>query len=198
MPDKGPAEYQLLGELFTRASQLAPAEMQRMLCDVARDAPELHADLVRLLQEDECIDTAADPFHDVASLNAHPSVNTSALIPERIGQFEIVRKIAEGGMGAVYEAVRTGEYEQRVAIKLLKQGCNRQELVRRFADEVQFLAVLGEHTKIAGLLDAGTTQAGIPYLVMQFVDGEAIDRYCDRHRLTVQQRLDLFLDACDA
>ncbi|RMH21978.1 MAG: serine/threonine-protein kinase [Acidobacteria bacterium] len=118
-------------------------------------------------------------------------------VGRRIGPYRIVRLLGRGGMGAVYLAVREDEFEQRVALKLIQSGLDSAEVIRRFHVERQILARL-EHPNIARLLDGGTTGEGLPYFAMEYVEGEPLDRYCDRHGLTTRQRLELFLQVCSA
>ena len=116
----------------------------------------------------------------------------------RIGAFRIVREIGRGGMGTVYEAERVdGEFERRVAIKVVTVGLNSEIVVRRFRHERQILAEL-DHPNVARLLEGGSTADGLPYFVMEFIDGEPIDRYCQRQTLSVAARLALFQDVCAA
>lgn len=116
---------------------------------------------------------------------------------ERIGPYTLVGEIGEGGMGVVYRATRE-DVGTTVALKLVRHGrLASPEHLRRFLLERRVLGRL-EHPNIARLLDAGVTDTGLPYLVMEYVDGEPIDRYCDAHRLTVEERLALFGDVCEA
>ncbi len=109
-----------------------------------------------------------------------------------IDRYRILNEIARGGMGAVYLAERAdAAYEQRVALKVLRRGLDTDDVVRRFRMERQILASLA-HPNIARLIDGGSTPAGVPYLVMEYVDGERVDDYCDRHELTIEERLRLF------
>lgn len=118
---------------------------------------------------------------------------------ERIGPFRVVRLLGKGGMGAVYLAERSdGQFQQRVAVKLIRGGAGDDErLHRRFLEERQILARL-DHPHIATFIDGGVTREGRPYFVMQCVEGVPIDRYCDEHALSVEKRLELFLSVCDA
>jgi eukaryotic-like serine/threonine-protein kinase len=110
-----------------------------------------------------------------------------------IGPWRLIRALASGGMGIVFLAERAdGAFEQRVALKLLHRGLDHAELVARFHDERQILASLA-HPNVARLLDGGMTAEGRPYLVMEFVEGDPIDAYADAARLSVEERLDLFL-----
>jgi serine/threonine-protein kinase len=120
-------------------------------------------------------------------------------LPERIDRFRVVRELGRGGMGVVVLAERDdGEFRQRVAIKLLAADPARAErLAARLRAERQILAAL-DHPGIAKLLDGGALPDGSPFLVMEYVEGERIDRYCDRHGLGTRARLDLLLGVCDA
>ena len=116
----------------------------------------------------------------------------------RIGAYEIVREIGRGGMGAVYLAKRAdGQFEKQVAIKLLKRGTDTDEILRRFQAERRILARL-DHPNIARLLDAGTTDDGLPYFVMEYIEGAPITDYVRGAQLSVAQRLQLFLKVCEA
>ncbi|NNE98103.1 MAG: protein kinase [Pyrinomonadaceae bacterium] len=120
------------------------------------------------------------------------------LIGTRIGVFEIKEEIGRGGMGTVYLAERAdGEFKQKVAIKLVNRGMNTDFIVNRFRNERQILASF-EHPHIARLLDGGTTPDGLPYFVMEFVEGETLYDYCDKHRLDITKRLELFTRVCEA
>ncbi len=115
---------------------------------------------------------------------------------ESIGPYRLIRRIGQGGMGEVWLAEQTEPLQRRVALKLIRTGFFDGSLLQRFQSERQSLAVM-EHPAIAKVFDAGMTDAGQPYLVMEYVDGEPITRYCDRKRLTVRERLDLFAEVCD-
>lgn len=117
---------------------------------------------------------------------------------ERIGNYRLIDILGIGGMGNVYLAERADErFEQRVAVKLLHPGRQDGAILQRFLGERQVLANL-QHPNIARLLDGGETSTGLPYFVMDYVDGTPIDRYCDEHRLSVPQRLRLFQKICGA
>lgn len=117
---------------------------------------------------------------------------------QNIGPYRVIRKIGQGGMGAVYLASRADEaYQKEVAIKLIKLGQDTDDVVRRFRSERQILARL-DHPNITRLLDGGTTEDGLPYFVMEYIQGEPIDNYCDSHKLDTTQRLRLFQSVCAA
>ncbi|MGB9465019.1 MAG: serine/threonine-protein kinase, partial [Candidatus Acidiferrum sp.] len=114
----------------------------------------------------------------------------------RIGVYTILKEIGRGGMGEVYSAARTdGQYEKNVAIKIVRAGFENASALERFRNERQILATL-DHPNIARLLDGGTTGEGVPFLVMELIEGTPIDEYCDAHSLSVTERLKLFCTAC--
>ncbi|MEP6764870.1 MAG: serine/threonine-protein kinase [Gemmatimonadaceae bacterium] len=120
------------------------------------------------------------------------------LIGQRLGPYEVVRRVGVGGMGAVYEAVRADDvYRNRVAIKTIWRGADSDVLLQRFKSERQILASL-QHPNIAGLIDGGASIEGMPWLAMEYVDGVAIDRYCNERMLGLAARIDLFRQICSA
>ena len=144
----------------------------------------------------------ADSFLEApAAAIAAPILEAAAALsgplPDRIGAFRVVREIGRGGMGRVFLGERAeGDFEQRVALKLIQHGA--PGIVRRFVEERRILALL-EHPGIARLIDGGITANGLPYFAMELVEGgEPIDRYCDARDLTIDQRVDLFINVCDA
>jgi tetratricopeptide (TPR) repeat protein/tRNA A-37 threonylcarbamoyl transferase component Bud32 len=120
------------------------------------------------------------------------------LIGQTIGHWEILKRIGSGGMGAVYLARRADrQFEHQVALKLIKRGMDTEAMLRRFRNERQILAGF-DHPNIARLLDGDTTEDGLPYFVMEYVEGLPIDEYCDRQALDVTARLQLFRQVCAA
>ena len=120
------------------------------------------------------------------------------LVGRRLGHYRILEEIGRGGMALVYAAVRDDQqYQQRVAIKLIRRGMDTEPLIARFRQERQILANL-DHPNIARLIDGGVTEDGLPYLVMEAIEGEPIDVYADRQVLTTTQRLELFRTVCAA
>jgi formylglycine-generating enzyme required for sulfatase activity/serine/threonine protein kinase len=117
--------------------------------------------------------------------------------PDRVGPYRILEEIGEGGMGTVFLAEQTEPIRRRVALKIIKLGMDTKSVIARFEAERQALAMM-EHPNVARILDAGTTPEGRPYFVMEHVQGERITDYCDRHRLTMEARLGLFMDVCHA
>lgn len=115
----------------------------------------------------------------------------------KVEGFEILRVLGEGGMGVVYLARQKHPVRREVALKIVKPGMDSQQVVARFRSEEQALALL-DHANIAHVFSAGTSEAGLPYFAMEYVKGIPITDYCDRHKLTIEERLDLFLPVCEA
>lgn len=116
----------------------------------------------------------------------------------RIGPYKVLREIGHGGMGTVYLAVRDDDvFKKRVAIKLVRRGMDTDSIIRRFRNERQILASL-DHPNIARLLDGGATEDGLPYLVLEYIEGQPMDDYCDRHQLSIEERVKLFRTVCAA
>ena len=113
-----------------------------------------------------------------------------------VGPYRLIQLLGEGGMGEVWRAEQTEPFHRTVALKLIKAGMDTKAVVARFDSERQALALM-EHPNIAKVFDAGETPAGRPYFVMEYVPGLAITEYCDQHRLTIQQRLELFMQVCE-
>lgn len=186
-------------EILAHALELGPSQRASYLdCACAVD-PWLRAELDRLLAAEQGAGTGL--LGDTVTKQTVESF--SAGLPDRkighrIGPYRIVEPIGEGGMGMVYRAVRADDqYQKQVAIKLVQAGPNSGFIVGRFKNERQILASL-EHPNIARLLDGGTTDEGTPYFVMELIAGLPIDDYCDQHRLSIIERLRLFLQVCAA
>jgi serine/threonine protein kinase/tetratricopeptide (TPR) repeat protein len=147
---------------------------------------------------DECLETVgyltsqASP-HPSGDL-AHPSL---AAAGQSIGPYQLIRNVGEGGMGEVWEALQVSPVRRTVAVKLLKAGMDTRQIIARFDAERQVLALM-QHPGIAQVFDAGITDAGRPYFVMEYVDGIRITAYCDQANLNVHARLALFQQVCEA
>jgi serine/threonine protein kinase len=113
----------------------------------------------------------------------------------RIGPYKLLQLLGEGGMGTVWVAEQAEPVRRRIALKVIKPGMDSQEVLRRFEAERQALALM-DHTNIAKVFDAGTTETGLPYLVMELVKGLAITKYCDELRVPIRERLGLFVPVC--
>jgi WD40 repeat protein/serine/threonine protein kinase len=138
------------------------------------------------------------PGDTVTLLSPSPEAPTLAEGPGTvIGPYKLLQLIGEGGMGAVFMAEQTRPVQRKVALKLIKPGLDSRQVVARFEAERQALALM-DHPNIARVLDGGATDAGRPYFVMELVKGVPLTRYCDEHKLTPRQRLELFIPVCEA
>lgn len=183
-------------EAFHEARALSPEERASFLDRQFPDEPELARRVLRLVEAGAGADAY---FADLANRAGAPSPAADEVPGEgRIGAYRLLEVIGQGGMGTVYRAHRDDEaFEKEVAVKVLPPGLGTDHLRDRFQVERQILAGL-EHPGISRLIDGGVTSGGTPYLVMELVEGEPIDRYCAKHGLPLDARIDLFLEACEA
>ncbi len=191
--------WKIVEELFERVSALPPESREQALAEEAGGDGQLVAEVRSLLDADR--DTRG--FLEMPAVaggvrrllgDRYPG----APVPERIGPYKLLRNLGEGGMSRVHLAVRDDdEFQKLVAIKVIRHGMASADIVRRFRTERQILASL-DHSNIARLFDGGTTEDGLPYFVMEYIEGIPIDEYCDRNRLAVEARLRLFLTVCSA
>ena len=186
----------------------APWEKVRDLLDSAIELPreersgylDEHCSDVHIRRS---VETLIESYEDSANFLDNPAISPLAeQVPSWtgrvLGPYQLLNEIGAGGMGVVYRATRAdSEYHQYVAVKIVNGVFVSKQLVHRFRVERQILANLN-HANVARLIDGGTTLEGLPYLVMEFVDGTPIDKYCDAHRLPLRQRLELFVQLCGA
>ncbi len=189
-------DWEKLKDLFERTLACAtPEERNEFLAANCGDDVALRSELESLLAEHSRM--SAGFLEQTPVLPVGPYANTPAE-GSLIGAYRLERQLGRGGMGTVFLASRSdGAYEKKVAIKLLSALGGSDELVRRFLAERQILARL-DHPNIARLVDGGTTEQGQPYLVMDYVDGTPIDRYCREQSLDLDERLALFARVCAA
>jgi eukaryotic-like serine/threonine-protein kinase len=192
-------DWQRTRDLFFAALERDASERAAFLAAACAGDEALHAEVLSLL---ESHDDSDDFISRPAALQALGDPLTDARRPSwigrRLGGYRVVESVGHGGMSEVYRAVRDDdEFRKDVAVKVLRSGYDTASLLRRFSVERQILATL-DHPNIARLLDAGSTEEGLPYLVMDFIKGRAIDEYCREHGLTVRARLELFRSLCDA
>ena len=197
-----PERWRQVEEIFQAALDLGPQERARYVSDACADDQGLKHDVETLLSQHESAgELLEDPLYgdtQLSALEAFAYEDEDPLIGRRLGAYRIEREIGRGGMGAVYEAVRVdNEFVLRVAIKLVKRGMDTDFVLRRFRKERQILAAL-DHPNIARLLDGGTTADGLPYFVMEYIEGRPLYRFCDAHHLPIAERLKLFRSLCDA
>jgi tetratricopeptide (TPR) repeat protein len=181
-------------EVLGLALDLPPDRRPALLDTLCAGDPELRAEVESLLEAE----SAAGPFYEALALGAlAPVEEQDPHLGSQLGPYRIERLIGHGGMGAVYLARRTDDFEHSVAIKMIRRGMDSELVVRRFRHERQILASLN-HPHIARLFDGGTAPEGLPYFVMEYVAGTPIDRYADDHQLTTAERLRLCLPVLDA
>jgi len=202
-----PERYKQVCEIFDEVVEMPSSARKRHLLVATDGDPELRHEVEELLAAfDESGDLLEKPaaagLSDLLSTGGTPKKPLSSaeatFTGHHVGPFRLVRKIGAGGMGSVYEALRDDrEFKQRVAIKFVKPGMGTAGILQRFLTERQVLAGLN-HPNIARLLDGGTTPDGLPYFVMEYVNGTPLDRYCDENRLNLTARLHLFRTVCDA
>jgi len=189
-----PQRYQQVKTIVADALEREPAERTAFVRAACGTDEELQCEVESILaQSGDQIEGFAEDLN--ATLATKDEISR---VGEVLGAYEIVREIGRGGMGAVYLARRSDRtFEKQVAIKLLKRGTDTDEVLRRFRAERQILARL-EHPNIARLIDAGTSADGLPYFVMEYVEGTPITDFCRERALNVRQRIELFLEVCSA
>jgi eukaryotic-like serine/threonine-protein kinase len=169
-------------------------ERQAYLDEVCTDNPELRTKLEELL----ALHDQADGFLEVpapeVTLDGSPLLEGPGTI---IGAYKLLEKIGEGGMAVVYMAKQTQPLQRRVALKIIKLGMDTKEVIARFEAERQALAVM-DHPNIAKVFDAGATDTGRPFFVMELVRGVSISEFCDKNQLNTRERLELFICVCQA
>lgn len=184
--------------IFHEALSRLPEAQEAFLKQACGENSSLQEEIKALLG-------AYHPAKDFFSRVAHelgqppePETLQASFRGRKLGAYRLIDELGHGGMGAVYLAERAdGQFEKKVAVKIVPHGLWSEELFHRFCNERQILAHL-EHPNIARLLDGGVTDEGLPYLVMEYVKGFSIAHYCDEHRLNISARLRLFRKVCDA
>ncbi len=193
-----PERYRQVKQIFQAVLDVAPQARAAYLTETCAGDDELRGEVVSLLAAHD----DAGEFIEVPAVAAitHSETEDGALsvVGQRIGPYQVLREIGHGGMGTVYLATRADDqFKKRVAIKLVRRGMDSDFIVRRFRHERQILASL-DHPNIARLFDGGTTEDGLPYFVMEYIEGLPMDEYCDRQQLTTVERLELFRTVCAA
>ncbi len=187
-------------ELLRAVRGMTAFDRSSYLDEVCADDPERRAAVeARLRPDDPTSPLPAGDTSNAAETAGHvwrSSLEAKPSIGANVGRYRIVREIGQGGMGVVYLA-QDEKFRRRVALKVLKRGMDTEDVLRRFELERQLLASLN-HAGIARLYDAGETESGLPYFVMEYVDGVDLERYCDTNRLNIEERLELFGRVCAA
>ncbi len=191
---KSRANWQKLNELFAIAVDLDPTAQADFVQQISDEF--LRIELAAMLSAVQKADKLNFLKEDAFSIGAEVLVSNETSVNDRIGKYKVVREIGRGGMGVVFLAERE-DFRQQVALKIIKRGMDSDEIVRRFHQERQVLATLS-HPNIARLLDGGTTEDGLPFFVMEYIEGETITKYCDANKLGFEERLNLFRKVCAA
>jgi len=176
-------------ELFGSALEIEPSQRFAFLLAACGDDEALRAEVESLLVAHEKPDFLSDnAWHETLSMDMGA--------PRSIGPFQLVKKLGEGGMGQVWLADQTSPVRRQVAVKFLRSGLVDAALLQRFQAERQSLAIM-DHPAIAKVFEAGSTEDGQPYLVMEYVLGQPITNYCDNNKLNVRQRLEVLIKVCE-
>jgi len=191
--------WQRLEEIFQSALDCDPPSRAAWLDTACGDDHELRCEVDSLLTAHEHGEfDFTEPAAFLDALKVLEQRTARLLEGQRIGPYRVVRELGRGGMSRVYLAARADQaFEKQVAIKVVERGLDAADVTQRFQSERQILARL-DHPNITRILDGGTTEDGLPYLVMDYVEGEPIDQYCDARALDVAARLKLFQGVCTA
>ena len=194
-----PERWKQVREIFDKAISLPEAGRSALLHTACDGDAELRQEVESLLRSHQ---EAGSIFLEKPAANLNvaiaEAVEHGSRAGRRIGVYRLIEQIGEGGMGEIYRAERAdGLYDKQVAIKFVRVGFDTKSILERFRQERQVLASL-DHPNIARLLDGGTTEEGIPYLVMELIEGIPFDQYCASHDLNITDRLKLFMQVCSA
>jgi hypothetical protein len=171
-----------------------PRERTSYLDEACRDKPELRQRVEALLHAHVVASSflQESPENQESTVVASPASDRLGTV---IGKYKLMERIGEGGMGLLFVAEQQQPVRRKVALKIVKPGMGSRNVIARFEAERQALALM-DHPNFAKVLDAGTTDTGQPYFVMELVKGQSIVEYCDRQQLTARDRLDLFISVC--
>jgi serine/threonine protein kinase len=191
-----PERLQQIRRLFESVVDLAPEQRTSILRGAKSSDPELTAEVEALVSAYQRRDGFIE--QPVTSVRVLDPLEDSVpdLAGTAVGPYRLLQRIGEGGMGEVWLAEQTFPVRRRVAVKLIKAGMDTREVVARFESERQALALM-DHPAIAKVFDAGSTPEGRPYFAMEYVAGVPITTYCDEHKLTLRERLKLFIRVCE-
>ena len=189
-----PERWQKIKSVLEEVIEIAPASRFAFLEKSCNGDKDLRVEVESLLDfENEDADLLEESAFSIAT-----ETSAEKFIGKQIGRYKIISELGAGGMGVVFLAERAdGEFQQKVALKLIKRGIGSDSILRRFVNERQILASL-QHPHIAHLIDGGTTDDGLPYFVMEYVEGETIIEFARRENLSIDGRLDLFRKVCAA
>ncbi len=191
-----PDRWQEIDRVFESVLAMPPEERAARLDELCADDADMRREVEELLDAERASASfLSTSLGDVAVADAL-GADATYEAGHRIGPYELLRPVGQGGMSTVYLATRAdGHYQRTVAIKLIRRGFESAQILHRFRMERQILAGL-EHPSIARLYDGGTTEDGFPFLVMEYIEGLPLDRFCDEHERSIDERLALFRDVC--
>jgi len=194
-----PERWQQVKKVFDDGLRCEPQRRVPYLADACAGDPEMFSEVQSLLSAHDAAGTFIEDSVFNSGAVAIPEVNIANGWPgRRLGPYKILEEIGRGGMGTVYLAVRDdAQFTRRVAIKLVSRGMDTDFVLRRFRNERQILADL-DHPNIARLFDGGSTDDGLPYYVMEYIEGQPLLEFCDRRSLNTAERLRLFREVCAA
>ena len=182
--------------LFSKALELSGADRSRFIDDTCGEDNEMAARIRRLLKSHEDQPESFILNQPVFSDDTRLAI-VSESVGDQIGRYKLLEQIGEGGMGVVYMAEQVEGVRRRVALKIIKLGLDTKQVIGRFEAERQAMSLFS-HPNITKVLDAGSTETGRPYFVMELVRGQHITHYCRQNQMTLEQRLRLFADVCSA
>lgn len=190
------SKWDLITQVFEEALDLPPADRLKFVRERCAGQTDVISEINGLLEAHEASGEFLMEIDSIQALALLEDDETGDL--PRAGPFRLIREIGRGGMGIVYLGERSdGQFDRMVAVKVVKRGMDSEAIKTRFLRERQILAGL-EHPHIARLYDGGITEDGQPYFAMEYVDGLPLTEYCDRHRLPLEKRIELFEQACGA
>ncbi len=190
-------QWQSIKSLFEQALTLPEEERAAFVKNAAGSDEQVRKKVLDMLRADSGPDSFLEDSCFDAAMLWEAEANKEDYYGRRVGLYRIEAHIGEGGMGNVYLAAREDDFHKKVALKILKRGMDTDTLLKRFRQERQILANL-DHPNIARLLDGGSTEDGLPYLVMEYIEGQPLTEYCDERRLGLVERLRLFVKVCRA
>ena len=190
-----PERWRQICAIFEAARKAQAGDREALIREACSGDDTMRAEVESLLSNDAR--AAPDEFLEAPDLTASLAPTPPEELGSRIGPYKILQPIGEGGMGVVYMAEQERPVRRRVALKMIKPGMDNAQVIARFEAERQALAMM-DHPNIARVFDAGATDTGRPYFVMELVQGVPITNYCDQARLTPRERLGLFVTVCQA
>src|SRR3954462_7545539 len=196
MPTADP--YWRIKELFAAALEKPPEERDSFLRAFSGGDPALYNEARALLGlHDRAASLMPQSPGEIPEVTLPDRAPPVERVGQMIGPYKLLQQIGEGGFGAVFMAEQERPVRRKVALKVIKLGMDSAQIVARFEAERQALAIM-DHPHVAKVFDAGTPATGRPYFVMELVTGIPVTEYCDKHKLNVTQRLDLFVQVCQA